>query len=443
MDYVLANDDCECCNYVSTALTLLSLPYQKVILSEINSRICKTARAMIVCKNNLAKLKKVFENIEASSLCPLILLIESNHYKKEVDTPTFFLKIPFTQFEFKNVLANLNGLKEHDLGTEMLNCPGFEKLLGPSSHIKKVKELIKQVSQSDTTVLILGESGTGKDVIASSIHYLSSRKESPFVPINCGAIPAELMESELFGHEKGAFTGASARRAGRFEIAHTGSLFMDEIGDMPLPMQVKLLRVIQDKKIERVGGAASIDVDVRLIAATNKNLSALIADHQFREDLYYRINVFPIQVPSLRERSEDIPMLIDYHLDKIYARLKHRISFTESAKGILAEYAWPGNIRELQNFLERMTILYPDHIVDEKMLDAQYLQKKPLPVQSLQISADESFNIKEYITNIERQVIQLALEQTNGKLAVAAKLLSLGKTTLLEKVKKYNLIPQE
>jgi sigma-54 specific flagellar transcriptional regulator A len=184
-------------------------------------------------------------------------------------------------------------------------------------------------------------------------------------------------------------------------------------------------------------------VDVRLIAATNQNLSDLMAQHQFREDLFYRINVFPIQVPSLRERSEDIPMLIHYHLDKIFNRLKHRVSFSENALAVLTEYSWPGNIRELQNFLERMTILYPDSVINEKMLGPIYLQKKIAAVQPLQITEHDSFNIKEYMSNLERQAIRIALEQTNGKIALAAKLLSMSKATLMNKIKEYNLLPQE
>ena len=228
--------------------------------------------------------------------------------------------------------------------------------------------MIAQVAHTDTTVLISGQSGSGKDSVASCIHQLSVRQSKPFVPINCGAIPSELMESELFGHEKGAFTGATARRPGRFEMANHGTLFLDEVGDMPLAMQVKLLRVLQDGKIERVGGNNTIEVDVRIITASHKNLEALTHKRQFRDDLFYRLNVFPIHVPSLSERKEDIPLIIDYQLDKIHQRLNHKVIFTDEAMTLLCEHPWPGNIRELQNILERMVILHPDQVVDPTRL---------------------------------------------------------------------------
>jgi len=318
----------------------------------------------------------------------------------------------------------------------------LDRLIGKSQAICKIRAMIKQVAHSDSTVLILGQSGTGKDIISSCIHHFSNRCENAFVPINCGAIPGELIESELFGHEKGAFTGAITRRPGRFEIANGGTLFLDEIGDMPLPMQVKLLRVIQERTIDRVGGNASIKVDVRLIAATNKNLDELIKQGKFREDLFYRLNVFPINVPSLSERNEDIPDLIDYHLNRIQERLKHSIEFTDDAIDVLCHYPWPGNIRELENFLERMVILHRDQVLDEKDIDDAYKQKKsPVETPSHPIfSADSPFNIKEYIANIERQMIQFALDRSNGIVNVAAEYLSLGRSTLIDKMKKYHLI---
>jgi sigma-54 specific flagellar transcriptional regulator A len=209
---------------------------------------------------------------------------------------------------------------------------------------------------------------------------------------------------------------------------------------MPLPMQLKLLRVIQDRKIDRVGSNSSINVDVRLIAATNKNLEELIQSHLFREDLYYRLNVFPIQVPSLSERPEDIPLLIDYHLDKMHDRLKHRVVFSERAKEIVCNYAWPGNIRELQNFLERMVILYPDQVIDEHHIDDTYKQKKSSFSSAIShFPSEAAINIKEYIANVEQQVIKVALEKSNGAIHAAAEYLSLGKAALLEKMKKYNL----
>ena len=322
----------------------------------------------------------------------------------------------------------------------------FRKLIGQSRPMQQIKQLIRQVASCDSNVLIIGQSGTGKDIIASCIHDLSNRRHNPLVPINCGAIPTELMESELFGHEKGAFTGAATKRPGRFEIANTGTLFLDEIGDMPLPMQVKLLRVIQERKVDRVGSHTSIDIDVRIISATNQSLEDLIQENRFREDLYYRLNVFPIYVPSLAERPDDIPALIEYHLDIIADRLNRRVAFTDNALSLLSEYNWPGNIRELANFIERMVILYDGKLLNDSDLEGAYKKKAPYVTKNLatqvSLATDAPFNIKEYIANIEQQLIQAALQKSNGVISSAAEYLSLGRTTLIEKMRKYNLVWQ-
>ncbi len=375
MEYVLVNDDCDLCRYISDAFTLLRLPLNKIQIADIESINIGDTAAALICPQIENQHSKIIDSVFKASKSSLIIFDAT---KKQTYTNKYVhvLDTLFSKYELKNALIRCANQKNDIPDFTDFVYPVFEKLIGQSKEICKIKSMIKQVAYSDTTVLILGQSGTGKDVIASCIHYLSDRKLHSLVPINCGAIPPELMESELFGHEKGAFTGALARRAGRFEIANEGTLFLDEIGDMPLPMQVKLLRVLQDRKITRVGSNTSIDVDVRLIAATNKNLEELIQSHQFREDLFYRLNVFPIHVPSLSERPEDIPMLIDFHLDKIHERLKHRVVFSEQAKEILCEYSWPGNIRELQNFLERMVILFPDQVVSEDDIDQQYKQKK-------------------------------------------------------------------
>jgi sigma-54 specific flagellar transcriptional regulator A len=338
-----------------------------------------------------------------------VIFDEDNQGYLKLNNPVHLLQKNFSISELKSVLSQSSNRQNYNTNLKDLSDPVFDRLVGKSEEICKIKSFIKQVADSDTTVLILGQSGTGKDVIASCIHYLSNRKAKPLVPINCGAIPSELMESELFGHEKGAFTGALTRRSGRFEIASSGTLFLDEIGDMPLPMQVKLLRVIQDKKIERVGGNMGIDVDVRLIAATNRNLEELISQNKFREDLFYRLNVFPIQVPSLSERAEDLPLLIEYHLDKIAARIHHRVAFTERALEILSAYAWPGNIRELANFLERMVILHRDCVLDEKDLEPVYKQP-PILVDDI-LPNDKSFDIKKYISEIEKQLLLKATQE--------------------------------
>lgn len=440
--YVLLNDRCDCCLYVSNAFTFLRLPLQTLGVEELSTSqaIIQNATAIIMCENIETKytaiLLKALDNTEANC----VSFMKVSEYAKLSRKPVRHLSATFSKYELQQLLS-----KCHIIATEFDNYADlsntyFEKLLGNSPKIREIRAMIKQVADTDTTVLIQGESGTGKDVIASCIHYLSSRKDKPLVPINCGAIPGELMESELFGHEKGAFTGAVNRRAGRFEMADGGTLFLDEIGDMPLAMQVKLLRVIQERKVERVGGTTSQKVDVRLIAATNKHLEQLIQEHQFREDLFYRLNVFPIQAPSLSERADDIPLLIEYHIEKLFNRLKHRIAFTDRATEILCQYSWPGNIRELENFLERMVILHPDGILDEGDIDVTYRQKKVETANTLPpLNSQNPFNIKEYIASIEQQMIRSALEQSNGVISAAAEYLSLGRTTLIEKMKKYNL----
>jgi len=233
-------------------------------------------------------------------------------------------------------------------------------LVGNSQGILNVRQLVMQVAATDATVLILGETGTGKEVVAKSIHELSSRAHKPFIPINCGAIPAELLESELFGHEKGAFTGAITARQGRFEMANEGTIFLDEIGDMPLPMQVKLLRVLQERQFERVGSNKSIAVNVRVIAATHRNLETSIEEGTFREDLFYRLNIFPIDIPPLRDRAEDIPLLFKALSDKLEAADCKTVTLDQQAAQTLMQYRWPGNVRELSNLVERLSILFPN-----------------------------------------------------------------------------------
>jgi sigma-54 specific flagellar transcriptional regulator A len=245
-------------------------------------------------------------------------------------------------------------------------------LVGQSAPMLQVRKLIEQVADSDANVLVLGESGTGKEVVAKSLHYLSSRRDKPFVPVNCGAIPKDLLESELFGHEKGAFTGALTARQGRFEIAEGGTLFLDEIGDMPMPMQVKLLRVLQERTFERVGSNKSIKTNVRVIAATHRNLEDNIADGSFREDLFYRLNVFPIEVPSLRERPEDIALLVNELIRRLHEMGRGSFQLTPAAYASLSRYPWPGNVRELANLMERLTIMFNEGVVDYGDLPEKY-----------------------------------------------------------------------
>jgi sigma-54 specific flagellar transcriptional regulator A len=309
-------------------------------------------------------------------------------------------------------------------------------------------------------VLILGESGTGKEVIARALHLCSARREKPFVPVNCGAIPGELLESELFGHEKGAFTGALNSRQGRFELAEGGTLFLDEIGDMPLPMQVKLLRVLQERSFERVGSNKTIQCDVRIVAATHRDLEEEIRHARFREDLYYRLNVFPIEVPALRERPADIPSLVEELIRRIEAGKRSAARLTPAALGALKRHPWPGNVRELANLVERLAILYPGSVVDVADLPDKFQQYAegglPEPAEDAELPfvpdappgalpsldvrlPEEGLDLKEHMGQIECRLIQQALDACDGVVAHAANLLQMRRTTLVEKLRKYGL----
>ena len=325
---------------------------------------------------------------------------------------------------------------------------------GSSGRMTAVRRLIEQVAAFTTSVLITGESGTGKEWAARYVHAMSPRAGHAFVPVNCGAIPADLLESELFGHEKGAFTGAISARVGRFEAAEGGTLFLDEIGDMSLPMQVKLLRVLQERIYERVGSNRPRPCDVRIIAATHRNLEAAINDGSFREDLYYRLNVFPIELPALRDRVEDLPDLITNILGRCKAAGLAPAKITPGAVRILKHCDWPGNIRELANLLERLCVLHPDGVVDIAQLPARYTATAPLresdrqEVAATQASGPQPQDIelpmdglplKDYLEKIEVALIRRALHDANGVIAHAAEKLQVRRTTLAEKMKRYAL----
>lgn len=321
------------------------------------------------------------------------------------------------------------------------------EIVGASPEIRAVKELIQQVAKTDASVLICGESGTGKELIARNIHAASMRSHEPFIAINSGAIPADLLESELFGHEKGSFTGAAATRQGRFELANNGTIFLDEIGDMPLAMQVKLLRVLQERSFERVGSSKTINTNVRIIAATNHNLEQLMLENKFREDLFYRLNVFPIKLPALRERREDIPLLISHYLTGLRTRMPI-CSFSDDAMQRLKEYTWSGNIRELTNIVERMCILFPNQVVTATHLPQQVQQiTRASQHQDLNQVVlvrpnllDGKFDLKQHVVDTEIALINNALQNSRGVVAQAAKLLGIRRTTLIEKIKKYQLV---
>jgi sigma-54 specific flagellar transcriptional regulator A len=311
--------------------------------------------------------------------------------------------------------------------------------VGRSAAIHGLDQLMRQVAGYDSTVLIQGESGCGKELVARRIHDLSARSRGPFVPVNCGAIPRDLLESELFGHEKGAFTGALTTRIGRFELADGGTLFLDEIGDMSLDMQVKLLRVLQERVFERVGSGDQRRANVRIVAATHRDLETRARAGEFREDLYFRLNVFPIAVPSLRDRIDDLPALIDALVRRGEAEGRPSISFTQTALDCLAAYAWPGNVRELQNLLERLAILYPNRTIDREQLPAPIGERRRTAQPTVTTIPATGLDLREHLGNIEKQLIRSALEQTDGTVAHAARLLKLQRTTLVEKLRKYEL----
>ncbi len=318
----------------------------------------------------------------------------------------------------------------------------FDRIIGKSERMQEVFRMIERVAATDSTVLILGESGTGKELIANAIHYASDRREGPFIPVNCGAIPDELLESELFGHEKGAFTHAIRTRIGRFELANKGTIFLDEIAEMSPRLQVKLLRVLQDRAFERVGGVKTIKVDIRIIAATNQDLEKMVREGRFREDLYYRLNVIPIHVPPLRERKSDIPLLVQAFLERFSNKRGRRATMriTDEALGCLMRYHWPGNVRELENLIERLVILCPSDTITVKDLPDYILGQVDTPDASPEIEIpDEGISLSAAVSEFERKLIIQALNKTGWVKNRAAQLLRVNRTTLIEKMKKQKL----
>ena len=376
----------------------------------------------------------------------------------------------------------------------------LKKIIGVSQPVVALRELIKLIAPNDATVLIVGESGSGKELIANALHECSERSTGAFVPLNCGAISRDLLESELFGHKKGSFTGAISDRKGRFELANKGTLFLDEIGDMPMDLQVKLLRVLQEREIDPVGSSESIPIDVRVIAATHQNIEALIDEGKFREDLYHRLNIMPIQVAPLKERVEDIPLLVEYFSEQQAKPLHAPISISPASMELLLAYHWPGNIRELSNLINRYTALYPEQEVDlglvpasmvppglRKLMQGEESQNRPcnecdVPKRALrqldyvasdtfegpasspgrfypligdganseiervidlaiggQGFLDEGLELKQYLLEVERRLIEQALSKAEGNVSKTARLLSLRRTTLIEKINKHGM----
>jgi sigma-54 dependent transcriptional regulator, flagellar regulatory protein len=392
------------------------------------------------------------------------------------DLAWFHLETPVKQRRLSAVLTQAQNVRSGHP-----TQPGAHRFRpsGASRPMRAIHRLIEQVAPFDTNVLILGESGTGKEMVARHIHELSGRAGHPFVPVNCGAIPADLLESELFGHEKGAFTGALSTRLGRFEFAEGGTLFLDEIGDMSLQMQVKLLRVLQERSFERVGSNKTIRCNVRIIAATHRDLDAAIVGGRFREDLYYRLNVFPLQMPPLRERLDDLPVLIDHLVQRQSTGACKSIRLDPSAMVCLSRNRWPGNVRELSNLLERLAILFPGQAITDSDLPDRYrgtasvgwlgsetrIDARPEPVQepvaALIAAAEEpvpvlyemtavagatpdalprgGIDLKDHLSAIEIGLIRQALTEADGTIAEAARLLRMRRTTLVEKLRKYRL----
>lgn len=339
-------------------------------------------------------------------------------------------------------------------------------IIGQSSSLKSAFGILAKVAPTDSTVLVTGESGTGKELIVRALHQNSLRKNGPFIPINCGAIPRDLLESELFGHEKGAFTHALRSKPGRFELADGGTVFLDEIGEMDMDLQVKILRVLQEKEIERVGGSGVKKVDVRIIAATNRDLEAEVAAGKFREDLYYRLNVIPLHLPPLRERGGDIAVLADYFLGKFCKKHnRKKLTISREARRVMEMYPWPGNVRELENIMERMCILCEGNEIAVSDLPAKVLdQVGELPAQaevmapesedarpaptlsgdyfcwpSLEVLKEQRMNLKDFLDSIEERLLSEALNAAAGVKNQAAELLGIKRTTLIEKLKKRNM----
>ncbi len=354
------------------------------------------------------------------------------------------------------------------LKMQLKNKYNFEGLVGDSPAMQTVYELIEKIADTDSTVLITGESGTGKELIAKTIHYNNlSRASGPFVPLNCSAIPKDLLESELFGHEKGAFTGAINTRIGRFELAQGGTLLLDEVGELDPSLQVKLLRILQEREFERVGGVKTIKVDVRILAATNKDLEKVTKEGKFREDLFYRLNVIPLHLPPLRQRVEDI-VLLTAHFIQEFSRKRKREAFTfsDDAMHCLLKYQWPGNVRELENLIERLTILVSNKVVTVADLPEKFQQltfadteraggdirqagraapvSMPAPLEQGEMEFGEGgIDLNKTVSNLERRLIMQALEKARGVRSKAAQLLKLNRTTLLEKMKKMGINAQK
>ncbi len=398
-------------------------------------------------KNNDAKELNIIKELHKFAPKVPIILLSNNSgiakIKEDIKQKIVaVLSYNFAYAELLNALYQCQAVIEHNFNAsnddDNKSVYLFRSLVGKSPGVSKVRDLIEKVADTDANVLILGESGTGKEVVARNLHYYSKRKENEFVAINCGAIPTDLLESELFGHEKGAFTGAYTARKGKFEAANGGTIFLDEIGDMPKPMQVKLLRVIQERSFEKVGGNKKIEIDVRVIAATHRELPKEIKKGNFREDLYYRLNVFPIRVPALRDRIEDLPLLVNELLARISGQNRNTAKILEPTIEQLGIYNWPGNIRELANIIERLCIMYPNGIVDCKELPDRL---KNISHEKDSYSNEYKYETKKSAIVPEREILYQAFISSAGDIDKTAKLLNLRKSSLRKKLEFYEIHP--
>jgi len=466
---LLIGNQSERINRLSCVLEFLGEQVELVAVDKLELRIKNIRfRAMIIYAD--PKSKEFLQSLIVTlPWQPVLLLGESlaiissnilGHVEEPLNYPQLTELLHFCQV--------FGQAKRLDTPTSANQTKLFRSMVGRSEGIAQVRHLINQVAPSEATVLVLGQSGTGKEVVARNIHYISDRRDGPFIPVNCGAIPAELLESELFGHEKGSFTGAISARKGRFELAENGTLFLDEIGDMPLLMQVKLLRVLQEREFERIGGSKTITTNVRVVAATHRNLDEMIEAGDFREDLYYRLNVFPIEMPALCERKDDIPLLLQELVSRVYNEGRGKVRFTQRAIESMQEHTWSGNVRELSNLVERLTILYPGGLVDVNDLPLKYRyidvpeycvevseaeqehdvlasifnNDEPIDIPDTRFPSElppEGVNLKDLLADLEIDMIRQALDQQDNVVARAAEKLGIRRTTLVEKMRKYGM----
>lgn len=386
---------------------------------------------------------------------PVVILTGTNTVRTAVQAMKYgaidYLGKPFDIDELKNIInqaTSMNSVVKVEPPTRNLmisNLPerDFGPMVGKSPLMTQLFQRVRQVAERDTTVLVTGESGTGKELIARLVHSQSARKDGPFIPINCSAIPESLIESELFGHEKGAFTHAVERRIGHFELANGGTLFLDEIGELSLQVQVKILRFLQEQEFYRVGSSKSVRVDVRIIAATNRNLEEAIKDKTFREDLFYRINVIGLNIPPLRERYEDIPALIEAFLDKMKSQYGDKsVKFSEAAMRRMTEYNWPGNVRELENVVESLVALCPQEMVNEEDLPSKISNKDKLNLPIVGDISSGKIGFEEAERKFETEIIIKALKKTNYVQTRAAELLGISRRILKYKMDKLGISDQ-